>query len=102
LSAVGARTVFDRASFMLVGEVAGGFTGRLNAMVERGFLSAKDREVLEAMTDAGSASAHRAFAPSAEHLTSIMDIVENFLEREFVLREKAAKLKAETPMRQKR
>lgn len=101
LATTGARTLFDRASALQVGDPPGGFAAKLNAMVAAGHISAGDRQILEAMTDAGNASAHRGFAPELDQLNAIVDILENYLERAFVLSAAAEALRSATPRRQK-
>jgi hypothetical protein len=99
VSTIAARTLFDRASFLLINDPPGGFGGKLQALVDTGRISASDRSILEAMTDAGSASAHRGFAPTFDQLTAIVDILENYIERTFVLNAVADTLKNATPGR---
>jgi hypothetical protein len=52
--------------------------------------------------DAGNASAHRGYAPEAERLNHIFDIIEYFLERAFILTPAAAEIRKTTPPRPKR
>jgi Domain of unknown function (DUF4145) len=99
LSTIGARTLFDRASFLQVGDPPGGFAGKMQAMQDAGHISAKEKDILEAMTDAGSASAHRGYSPTFKQLTAIVDILENYVERAFVLGDAADALRRSTPVR---
>jgi hypothetical protein len=99
LSTIGARTLFDRASFLQVGDPPGGFAGKMQAMLDAGQISANEKEILEAMTDAGNASAHRGYSPTFEQLTSIVNILENYIERTYVLAEAADALRKSTPAR---
>ena len=102
LSAIGARTSLDRASFLLVEDPPGGFEGKLKEMKDQGYISDDEKKILEAVTDAGSASAHRGYAPKQDKLMTIIDILENFIERTFVLKEAANELKRSTPPRPRR
>jgi hypothetical protein len=68
-----------------------------------------DKERLEILVDAGGASAHRGWYPTAENLGSMMDILEHFVEVAFVeprrktmLNAKAAKVKTDVPPRSRR
>ena len=99
LSTIGARTLFDRASSLKVGDPAGGFKGKLQAMQAAGHISADENRILEAMTDAGNASAHRGYAPTFEQLSDIVNILENYMERAFILGDVATTLKSSTPLR---
>lgn len=101
LAAVGARTLLDRAGFLLVDDPKGGFEGKLKALQIAGYISPQEKEVLDAMADAGSASAHRGYTPDPERLNSITDIIENFLQRTFVLKGAAEELRKSTPPRKR-
>lgn len=102
LASVGARTLLDRSGNILVGDVKGGFEGKLSALATAGLISQSDKEALDAVADAGNASAHRGYAPEAERLNHIFDIIENFLERAFILTPVAAEIRKTTPPRPKR
>lgn len=99
LASIGTRTLLDRAMFLRVGDSEGGFRAKLNLMVERGYIGTDERDILLAITDAGSAAAHRGFSPSAEHLATIVATVETFLYRVFVLKPAAGAVRAATPPR---
>jgi hypothetical protein len=102
LASVGARTLLDRAGHILVGDVKGGFEGKLSALVVGGHISAQEKDSLDAVADAGNASAHRGYTPTAERLSRIFDVIENFLHRAFVLGPAAAEIRKTTPPRPKR
>lgn len=102
MASVGTRTLLDRAMFLRVGDPKGGFAGKLDLMVERGHIGPDERNILEAITDAGSAAAHRGFAPDAKTLTTIVATTENFLHREFFLKTAAGEVRAATPPRSHR
>ncbi len=98
LGSIGTRTLLDRAMTLQVGD-EGGFARKLQLMREQGFIGETEKDILDAMTDAGSASAHRGHKPSPEHLNTIIDTVENFIHRVFVLRTDAESVRAATPPR---
>lgn len=98
LSATGLRTAIDRATVLRVGDI-GGFNKKLEAMVTAGFLGHEEKKTLEAMTDAGSAAAHRAYTPSEGQLNTMMDTVETFIYREFALKSKTETVRKATPLR---
>ncbi|WSG99919.1 DUF4145 domain-containing protein [Rhizobium ruizarguesonis] len=98
VSSICARTLFDAASTIKVGD-AGNFRQKIDALVAQGMMSAADKEAVEAMTDAGNASAHRGYEPSFEQLMHIVDIVEGFIERQFYYPEVAKSLRSATPHR---
>ena len=99
LSTIGARTLFDRASFLQVGDSLGGFAGKIEAMVNAGHISATEKDILSAMTDAGNAAAHRGYAPTYSQLMAIVDILENYIQRSQILSGVAEALKKSTPPR---
>lgn len=102
LAATGARTVFDRASELLKVDPALGFKEKLNALHEEGHIGASERDHLDLLTDAGGAAAHRGWKPTPEQLDTIMNILETFIYRTFVIAAEAKKLRAEIPPRQRR
>lgn len=102
LASIGARTLLDRAGYLLLGDdPKGGFEGKLSALVDRGFISSREKATLDAVSDAGNASAHRGYTPTAERLGHIVDIIENFLHRTFVLPHAADDIRISTPPRPK-
>ena len=101
LASIGVRTLLDRAMLLRVGDPMGGFSGKLKLMVENGHIGQDEKNILEAITDAGSAAAHRGFAPTAETLSTIIETAENFLHREFVLKSAAGEVRSATPSRER-
>jgi hypothetical protein len=60
LSAIGARTVFDRASELLGVHPALGFDKKLDDLVTNGKIGSDEKAHLNVLIEAGSAAAHRA------------------------------------------
>jgi hypothetical protein len=100
LAVMGARTLVDMAILDKVGDV-GTFEQKLKALEHGGFVSQKNREVLDVALDAGNASAHRGHKFEPGQVNQIMDIVENLLQAIYVLERAAQKLKTATPPRKK-
>lgn len=107
LSGIAIRTAFDAAAELLGIDPALTFKQKLEALVAEGHIGKLDLERLEALVDAGSASAHRGWVPSSEDLETLMDLLEHFLDQTFVapekkkrLDEKAAKVRAKVPSKQ--
>ena len=100
LATVGVRTLLDRAGYLLIGDPSGGFQGKLSALHDGGHISGQEKTTLEAVADAGNASAHRGYTPTVERLGHIVDIIENFLHRAFVLTRAAEDIRKTTPARQ--
>jgi hypothetical protein len=101
LASIGVRTLLDRAGYLLIGDPRGGFEGKLSALQTGGHIRAQEKTTLEAVADAGNASAHRGYTPTVERLGRIVDIIENFLHRAFVLAGAAEDIREATPARQK-
>jgi len=55
-----------------------------------------EKECLEALTDAGSAAAHRGWEPDLEQIAYLVSIMENFVRR-ILLKDEANKLKKAVP-----
>jgi Domain of unknown function (DUF4145) len=101
LSAIGARTIFDRASELLGIDPAMSFKQKLYQLHSKGHISASEREHLDILTDAGGAAAHRGWKPGWQQLDTIMLLIETFVHRKFILEAAAKQLQAQIPPRQK-
>lgn len=97
LATMGARALIDLIIQRRVGD-QGTFADGLKEMVDRGFLSSHNRALVEAAVDAGHASSHRGYRPSADDIATVVDIVENLIQNE-LLETPASVLKAATPKR---
>lgn len=93
LAAIGMRTVFDTAIEILGIDPGGTFKEKLDAILALGKISQEERNLLDALIDAGSAAAHRGWKPEARHLDTMALILEGFLHRAFVLPVRASFLK---------
>jgi Domain of unknown function (DUF4145) len=102
LSAIGIRMAFDRASELLGVDPAKSFAEKLLELVKHGRIGVSEKDTLDILTDAGSAAAHRGWKPKLEELDTMMNIIETFLYRTFILDTAAKRLKQNVPARQKR
>lgn len=102
LAAIGARTAIDRASEVLGVDAEQPFGAKLKELVASGKVSSDDQTILKALVDAGSAAAHRSWRPTPEELNTMMDVIENFLHRSFILGDGISKLQAAVPVRSKK
>jgi hypothetical protein len=98
LPLMGARALLDMLIVDKVGDV-GIFAEKLKALESKGFISKKNREILEVALDAGSAAAHRGYRAKLDDVQAVMDIVENLLQATYVLDKVAVELKKSTPPR---
>jgi hypothetical protein len=99
LSAIGIRTVFDRASELLGVEPNKGFAQKLDDLLAQGKIGVDEKATLNVLTDAGSAAAHRGWRPTPEELGTMISIIEAFLYRTFLLGEDAKRLRDAIPSR---
>jgi uncharacterized protein DUF4145 len=99
LAAIGARTVFDRSSELLGVPPKFTFAVKLRELCCQGKVSKDEHDTLGVLVDAGSAAGHRGWRPKPEELNTMMDVVETFLHRSFVLGDGIKKLKASIPPR---
>jgi len=94
LAAIGARTAFDRSSEILGVDPSLTFRDKLNELVTLGKVSKDERDTLSVLVDASSAAAHRGWRPKPEAINTMLDVVETFLHRSFILGDGIKKLKA--------
>lgn len=99
LAAIGARTVLDRAMTLLQVPDGNKFAEKLNDLVQRHLISQHEKDILVVLTETGNASAHRGWRPTFENLATILDGLENFLHRLFVIGAATAAMKAQVPPR---
>ena len=101
-TAVAARTVFDAASKELDVDPSKPFFQKLDELRNKGRIGEDERRTLDVLVDAGNAGAHRGWIPSTDQLDTILSILEEFLHRAFVLKQKADNLSKEIPPRHRR
>lgn len=106
LSSIGIRTAFDVASETLGIDEGLPFAKKLDGLVSSSKILASQRQKLEVLVEAGSASAHRGWKPDADHVDVQMDILEEFIFNCFVLpmrekkkNDKVAALKKSVPQK---
>jgi Domain of unknown function (DUF4145) len=100
LSAMGARAIIDLFIFRKVGD-CGSFSQGLKTLVDKGYITVRNKGVIESVVEAGHAASHRAHRPTEEQLNSVMDIVESLIQQD-LLEESAEKLKKSIPKRSDR
>ncbi len=98
LALMGVRAVLDVALTDKLGDI-GGFDQKLNAAVEKRWITPKHHEVLKATIDAGSAAAHRSYNPDKEHLDLVLDVVEHVIQLLYILEQHAEDIAKQTPKR---
>jgi hypothetical protein len=102
LPSIGVRTAFDRGSELLGIDPAITFDEKLSELERLGHIGKAERIALDIMTDAGSAAAHRGWTPSLQQLNSMLNVLESFVHRCFVLPEDVSRLTGAFPAKPKR
>lgn len=102
LAAIGARTAFDRSSELLGVDTSLPFRQKLEELVRLGKVGTDEQETIRILVDAGSAAAHRGWRPTAEELNTMMDVIEAFLYRSFIVGDGIKKLKVSVPAKPRR
>lgn len=87
LAAMGTRSLIDMFALQRVGDV-GGFAQKLKRLENEGFISTKDRLVLELALEVGHEATHRVRQPSLHECQGALEITENLLHR-LILDERA-------------
>jgi len=105
LAAFGARTALDMLIVDQIGDI-GAFKDKLNKLEANGYIDSTERELLDAVTEAGNAAAHRGYAPDEKLLSSVIDILESLFDKFYIKPErdkellaKARELKRKIPKR---
>jgi hypothetical protein len=99
LAMMGARAIIDLVITRTVGD-QGDFSKGLEALTKNGFIGKRDRTIIKAAIEAGSAAMHRGHQPTADDVNVVIDIVERMIQAE-ILEAKAKELAATTPPRKR-
>jgi hypothetical protein len=99
LAIMGARSLVDLFMTSALGDI-GGFQQKLDGLVKDGYLSKKNRDILETALEAGHAVVHRGHELQTDDVDLVFDIVENLLHT-MVLQKESVDLKQRTPQRPK-
>ncbi len=95
---MGARALLEHVMVSKVGD-QGTFVKNLDKFQAEGFLSQRQREIIEPILEAGHAAIHRGFDPSEEDVATVIEVTESLVETTYVHTEKASKLKTRVPGR---
>jgi len=93
------RTVFDCASQLLGTDPSQSFGEKLKEPAANNKIGGEEKEILSTLAEAGSAAAHRGWKPTATEMDTLMDALENFLHRAFVLKHQFRRMKKNIPVR---
>ena len=84
LLSMGVRSALDHVMEKILGADMGSFSAKLNEMVKRGHLTSTQKDNLETVIDAGSASAHRGFRPSQDLLDEMLAVMESVIRDHYI------------------
>lgn len=101
MTAIAVRTAFDRATELLGVSAEKPFVKKLDELVASGKIGAGEREVLDALVNAGSAAAHRAWKPKLGELRTMITVMESFIHRTIILEGAAKRLAKAAPRKRK-
>lgn len=99
LAGTGIRTAFDYASELLGIDTELSFRRKIHALLEQKKISQEEHDALLALTDAGSAAAHRGWRPTFKELKGLAEILDAFLYRAFMVERTTRSLKKTIPPR---
>jgi hypothetical protein len=84
LLSMGVRSALDHVMDKILGVDMGSFSAKLTEMVKRGHLTSTQKDNLEIVIDAGSASAHRGFKPSQDLLDEMISVMESIIRDHYI------------------
>jgi Domain of unknown function (DUF4145) len=102
LTAVGMRTALDRATEVLGIDPAITFDEKLKELKDGGWIGSTEHDILDVITNAGNAAAHRGWSPSKEDVAKLLTAMEAFLHRAFIVGQDALAIRANIPEKPKR
>lgn len=102
LASVGLRTAFDRVTEFLKIDASLSLEEKVTELLARGFIGESEANTLRIVTDAGSAAAHRGWAPDQKSFKVLLATLEQFIHRVVVTGKAALDLTGEIPARPRR
>ena len=80
----------------------GTFAANIEEFEKQGYLSKRQKELVEPVLEAGHATIHRTYIPKTAQLVTLVDILENIISVVYIHPQKAADLKKGIPVRKKK
>ncbi len=102
LASVGLRTAFDRVTEHLKIDTSLSLEGKVAKLLDDGFIGETEASTLRVVTEAGSAAAHRGWAPDLRAFKILIATLEQFIYRVVVTGKAALDLTEEIPPRPRR
>jgi hypothetical protein len=101
LAVMGVRALLEHVMISSVTDY-GTFKKNLENFQVQGYLSAKQRKLIEPILEAGHATIHRGYHPSAEDVNTVVEIAESLIATTFVHAEKVEELDKRIPKKKKK
>lgn len=101
LATMGIRALLEIVMIDSVGD-NGNFTANLKAFQDKGYISQKQKDVIEPIIEAGHATIHRSFSPTKTDVVQLMDVTESIIEAIYINELRVKKLAGKIPKRQKK
>ncbi len=79
----------------------GSFYNNLNAFSSAGFVSLKQKEIIQEILEAGHATMHRAYKPERFDVVKLMDITESIIEIIYVNEKEIKRIASKIPKKEK-
>lgn len=98
LPTIGLRTLLETIMVEKIGDI-GNFSKKVKCFTAEGYVTPKMSEALSHVLDAGNASAHRAYFPSRDDLTTCVELVKHLMHGIYILRPSVEKVADNTPKR---
>jgi hypothetical protein len=101
LPTIGLRTLLETVMVEKIGD-ARTFHEKVKCFTKEGYVTPKMADALSHVLDAGNASAHRAYFPSKEDLTTCLELVKHLMHGIYILSPSVDKVAENTPKREKK
>jgi Domain of unknown function (DUF4145) len=98
LATMGIRSVIEHVMIAKIGD-QGSFAKHLDMFYKGGFISLIQHDTLDALLEAGHATAHRGFHPTEDEVNTLLDILEGVLEAIYIHSSQAQALAKRIPPR---
>jgi hypothetical protein len=102
LASVGLRTAFDRTTEVLKIDPELTLKEKVTLLLDEGYIGETESKTLGVVTDAGSAAAHRAWAPTHSEFHTLLTTLEHFIQRTVVSGKSALDIADNIPKRPKK
>lgn len=102
LATVGLRTALDRATEVLEVDPAITFDEKLTELQNGGWVGKTEHAILNLIANAGGAAAHRGWSPDRDDAEKLLNAIEAFLHRAFIVGQDTLSISANIPPKPKR